>query len=135
MFSKNAKRVFDLSDISNRLRAFVLDTQLPDAHEIAVILGCSVISDEVAEREEEESDKRLERIAHMIPLIYAHAHTISEGTIALQRQTLEDADKVPDEIWEATRQMVEKVSLATTLATVSQIVDMGFVKLPKKRKK
>lgn len=134
MFFRKAKRLFDFTDLSNRLRGFVLDTQLPDAHEISVLLGCSAISDEVAEREEEESDKRLERISHLVPLVYAHVHALIEGHVAHQRGTLEDADKLPDEIWEANRQMIEKMSLATTLGILSQLIDLGVIEIPKRRR-
>lgn len=133
MFRGKDKKPFDLQDASNRLRGFFLDTQLPDANDIAVLMGCPAISDEVLEREEEESDKRLARIGRLVPLVYAHATSAAQGTVAHQRQTVEHADSIPDEVWNANRKMMEKMALAVTIATISQLVDMEIITLPKKR--
>ena len=125
-----------LAEISSRLRGFILDSQIQNAHELAVLLGCTPLSEDVKEREEEESDKRIERISHLIPLLYAQAHALSEGAVEFQKSSLPEGSKeFPDEIWIESRKMMEQVSLAALLGCVAQLVDMGLVVLPRKRKK
>jgi hypothetical protein len=125
-----------LTEISARLRGFILDSQIQNAHELAVILGCSAISEDVQEREEEESEIRLERISHLVPLLYAQAHALSEGAVEYQKTNLPDGLKdIPNDIWMESRKMMEHVSLAALLGSVSQLVDMGLLELPKKKRK
>lgn len=137
MFGKKKKRKSDLTvgDITARLRGFILDSQIQNGHELTEILGCSILSDEVAEREEQESDKRTERIGHLIPLIYAHAHTLAEGAVEFQRSNLTgELKELPDEIWQESRRMMEQVAMSAILGSVSQIVDMGLLDIPKRYK-
>jgi len=137
MFSKKRNRKLRanrLGDINSRLREFILDSQIENGHEITLLLGCPVISDDVAEREEEESDKRVSEVVHLLPLLYAYSHTLSEGAVKLQRAGLADKEHdIPDEAWETTRQLMERIALATMMGSLSQIVDMGLLKKPRKR--
>jgi hypothetical protein len=125
-----------MNDIAARLREFILDSQIQNGHELSVILGCPKISDEIAEREEEESEIRVSKISHLIPLLYAQAHALAEGAIEFQRSNVSDELKgMPDEIWWESRKMMEQISLSVLVGSVSQLVDLGLVELPKKRKK
>ena len=136
MFKKKPKaNPLSIAEMTARLRSFVMDSQIQDGHELSVILGCSVISEEVQEREEEESDKRLERIEYLVPLLYAYAHMLAEGAVELQRVNLpKDLKDLPDEIWWESRKMMEQVSLSALLGSVSQLVDMGLLQIPRSRK-
>ena len=135
---KRRKKQNDLSlaDIATRLRGFVLDSQIQNAHELSVILGCSPLSEELQEKEEEESDARVERIASLIPLLYAHAHVLAEGAVEFQRSniTSESLKNLPDEMWWESRKMMEQMALSVLLGSVSQLTDMGLIEIPKKRK-
>lgn len=134
-FWKSKKKRVSLGDVSNRIRGFILDSQIQNAHELSTILGCPIISDEIQEREEEESDKRLEKIAYMVPLLYAHSHLLAEGAIEYQKSTLpEELRDIPDEIWMESRKMMEQVSLSTLVGSVSQLIDMGLLDIPRKHK-
>jgi hypothetical protein len=127
--------VIDLAKLDERMRGFILDSQIPHGHEISELLGCSFISDEVAEREEEESDNRVEKIAYLIPLVYAYAHTLAEGLVIHQREMLPDDEDIPEEIWTQSNALFEKIAMATTLGALSQIVDMGLLEIIQKGKK
>ena len=136
---KRRKKQSELSlgDISTRLRGFVLDSQIQNAHELSVILGCSPLSEELQEKEEDESDARVERIASLIPLLYAHAHVLAEGAVEFQRSNVssESLKNLPDEMWWESRKMMEQMALSVLLGSVSQLTDMGLIEIPKKRKK
>lgn len=124
-----------LTDVTNRIRGFVLDSQIDHGHELSLILGCPPISDEVQEREEEESDNRLEKISYLIPLFYAHVHLLAEGAIEYQKSNApEELIEIPDEIWSESRKMMEQVSLSAIMGSVSQLVDMGLLDIPRKYK-
>jgi len=135
MIRKN-KPITTPTEINSRVRGFILDSQIQHAHELTVILGCSPISDEVAEREEEESDKRLQRIDYLTPLIYAHAHLLAEGAIEYQRSNAsEEIAKLPKEIWIESRKTMEQVSMSAVIGSISQLIDMGLLSIPRKYKK
>jgi hypothetical protein len=127
-----------MAEISSRLRGFILDSQIHNAHEIAILLGCSISSIEVMEKEEEESEKRVERISYLFPIIYAHSHALAEGAIEIQKGAMKDAPGVPEiplEIWQESRKLMEQVSVASLLGTVSQLVDLGLLEIPKHKKR
>jgi len=122
-----------LSEVSSRLRGFILDSQIQNAHEIAFILGCSSVSDEVADKEEEESDKRVARISHLTPLLYAHSQSLAMGSVEYQRANLpEDFPELPEEMWWDSRKLMEQVSNAALLGSIAQLVDMGLLEIPKR---
>jgi hypothetical protein len=131
-----ASETITMNDIAARLREFILDSQIQNGHELSVILGCPRISDELAEREEEESEIRVAKISHLIPLLYAQAHALSEGAVEFQRSNVtEELKNMPDEIWWESRKMMEQISLSVLVGSVSQLLDLGLIELPKKRKK
>jgi hypothetical protein len=136
MFKKK-KSVPDVSitEITRRLRGFILDSQIQNGHELSVILGCSEISDEVAEMEEDESDKRLARIDYLIPLLYAYSHSLAEGAVEYQRENASaEVKELPEELWRESRRMMEQVTMSALMGGISQIVDMGLLEIPRKKK-
>jgi hypothetical protein len=91
LFKKKKKenlQNLSLTEITSRLRGFILDSKINHGHELSVILGCPPISDELQEKEEYESDKRIERVAHLTPLFYAQAHALAEGAMEHQRSNV-----------------------------------------------
>lgn len=131
-----AKKPSDISlaEINTRLRGFLLDSQIQDAVELAVILGCTAISDEVADREFEESDKRVEKVSALIPLMYAYSHTLAEAATEYQRQNLDSEIPIPEEVWKFSRKLTEQIAMSTLLGAVSQLVDMEALSLPSNKK-
>lgn len=136
MIRKKKKPDITLAEITNRIRGFLLDSQVSDAYHMSTILGCSVVSDEVATMEEEESDLRVAKVDHLIPVIYAYAHAMAEGTVEHQKAHLDDEDveAIPDSAWASTRKVFTQVSMNTTLGAISQLVDMGFLTVAKNKK-
>lgn len=132
-WERKPKRVITMGEVSSRIRGFLLDAQLPEAHAMAVVLGCSPISDDVAFMEEEQSDKRVEEIGILTPLLYAFAHSMAEATQEVQREALKG--EVPEEVWRYSRKLVEQIALGALMGTTSQLVDMGLLHLDKRLKK
>jgi hypothetical protein len=137
MRKKKKTAELTMAEVSNRLRGFILDSQIQNAHELSVILGCSPLSDELQAKEEEESDIRVEKIAALIPLMYAHAHVLAEGAIEFQRSnsTSQVVKNLPDEMWWESRKLMEQMAFSVLLGSVSQLLDMELIQLPRKRRK
>ena len=132
---RKPKKDITLADVTNRIRGLILDSQIQNAHELSLILGCAALSEEVQEREEEESDKRIAKISYLIPLLFAQAHLLAEGATEFQKENLpEGIENVPDEIWIESRKMMEQVSLSALMGSVSQLIDMGLLEIPRKYK-
>lgn len=125
-----------LADIATRLRGYIMDSQIQNGHELSVILGCSILSEELQIHEEQESDKRVDKISHFIPLIYAFSHTLAEGAVEYQRAHLSPEMKnIPDELWWESRKMMEQVSMSAILGALSQMVDMGMIEVVRKKRR
>lgn len=123
-----------MAEVAERLRGFMLDSQLQNGHELAVYLGCTPLSNEVQEKEEQESDKRTDRISYLIPMIFAQAHAMAEASVALQR-TMITAEPISEETWKHSRMLIEQVTMSTLLGSISQLVDMGLLEVPRKKRK
>jgi hypothetical protein len=133
---RKSKLITTPAELNNRVRGFILDSQIQHAHELSVILGCTPISDELQEREEQESDKRIERLDYITPLIYAHAHLLAEGAIEYQKATATgEVSKLPNEIWVESRRTMEQVSMSAVMGSISQLIDMGLLTIPRRYKK
>lgn len=131
-FKKRSSEI-SIAEINARLRGFLLDSQINDAYEMSLILGCGHISEEVAEKEEDESEKRVDRIAHLVPLVYAHAQALAQGSVEFQRSNLPDSfPELPDEVWWDSRKLMEQVATAAMLGSIAQLVDMGLLEIPKR---
>ena len=136
MFRKKTIKGIPLEEVTRRLRGFILDSQVQNAHEMSVILGCSSISEEVQEREEEESDKRTARISYLVPMLYAFSHALADGAMEYQRGNVPDNLKeLPKEVWYQSRSMMTDLSLAALMGSISQLIDMGLLEIPRKSKK
>lgn len=133
-FSRRRKSgEISISELNMRLRGFLLDSQMNNAHEISVILGCGFISEEVAEKEEEESEKRVDRISHLTAFLQTYATSLAAGAVEFQRSQLsEELQDLPDEMWWESKKLMEQVSVAALLGSIAQLVDMGLLQIPKR---
>jgi hypothetical protein len=112
-----------------------LDSQLDNAHEISLVLGCPAISLEVADKEEQESEKRVDKISHLIPLMYTQVQAMSQGAVEYQKSMLPDElQKLPNELWWESRKLLEEIAMAAALGVVSQLVDLKLLELPRRMK-
>lgn len=131
-FKKNSPNI-SISEINSRVRGFLYDSQMDNAYDISLILGCAPISSEVAEKEEEESEKRMDNISYLMPLLYAQAQALAQGSIEYQRTSVpESLSSLPDELWWESRKLLEQISSAAMMGAIAQLVDMGLLEIPKR---
>jgi len=122
-----------LVDIESRIRGFIYDSQVNEADAISFYLGCSSISEEGMDHEEKESKKRVAKVSHLIPVIYALAHAMAEGTVAYQKDHADEEGQLPQEAWILTKKIFRQVSINTAVGVLYQLVDMEFVEVKKKK--
>jgi len=124
----------NVQEIYARIRGFILDSQIDNPHELALALGCSKISEDVAEMEEDASDERIDKISYLAPLLIFFAKTIAEGLIESQRKDT-PVDEIPPEIWANTKRLIEHTAISAMTGSVTQLVDLGLLEVPKRRRK
>lgn len=144
MFKRKKPKYTQLTsvkEIKKKIREFILDSQVPNANEVALALGCVPISDEILEREEEESDLRVERIQFLIPLLYGYASMFSQAFIQEARNNAAEENEVPPEmakvinrITEETQQVLEDAMSHFLIGAVSQLIDLEMLVINKRRK-
>lgn len=125
---KKSKKSMEPVNVENHIREFLLDCQIPEANEIALALGSTVISDELLEKEEFESDRRIAPIVHLYPLLQSYAALVSEGIVLTQKADEETAE-IPDAFWELTRKLLEMVSFNILVGTIAQLHEMELIKV------
>lgn len=136
---KSAKKKYkSRADVKNSIREFLLDTQTPNAYSLSLALGCTPISDELADREEEESEKRVERISHLFPFITTYSTIYAEAFVAL---LFENMEEIPEEFLDVVENLAGKVQVAleegmgnAITGAVSQLVDNNLLSISRSKK-
>lgn len=134
-------QITSVSQVKAHLREFMLDTQIPNALNISEELGCPPISDDVAEREEEESDKRVTRIEPLIPLLHGYSMMMAEVFAKnFSNAMISEGEGEPPALppvmkvalTKASRKMLEELMVHLLMGAVSQMVELEFLELPER---
>lgn len=135
IWNRRKRTRMTLGDIPNRIKGFILDSQVNDADHISMLLGCSPVSEDVAERELEESDNRVAQVDHLIPVMYAYCHAMAEGMVEHQQAhaSEEELEQIPQAAWGATRKVFTQVALNSMLGAISQMTDLGLITVHSKK--
>lgn len=115
------------------IRQVIYDTMLMPAEEIAYAMGLPPISEDVAEMEERESQKRLEKFAELIPFIDSHADIAAK--IAASAYMIEDEEegygeleKLGVEDLEQLTRLFRLVALSSSISCVSTLISLELIK-------
>lgn len=124
------------TEIMSRIRGLYLDAQFKDAFALSVLSGTTMVSDEVADMEQRESDKRLKNVEHLTPLIIAQTFAIAKSHMELEKTSIAgDLDKVPDEVWSRMVTHNHQMMLGAVLGSISQMVDLRLLSVGPRRPK
>ena len=115
-------------DVESHIRELLFDSQIQDANEISLLLGSKPISEELLEKEEEESDHRVAHVEHLLPLLHSYATLISDGVIQLQKKDPE-VENIPETFWKLTSKLLESVSLNILIGTLSQLHNLEMIEI------
>jgi len=111
------------------IRQVIYDTMLMPTEDIANAMGLPPISDEVADMEEQASEKRLQRFSRLLPLIDSHADIAAK--IAVAAYLLED-DEIEEKLVEDTetlQRLFRLVALSSSLSCVSTLFNLELIEL------
>ena len=111
------------------IRQVIYDTMLMPTEDIANAMGLPPISDEVADMEEQASEKRLQRFARLLPLIDSHADIAAK--IAVAAYLLED-DEIEEKLVEDTetlQRLFRLVALSSSLSCISTLFNLELIEL------
>jgi len=130
---KVKRREIDHLPLPVLIRQVIYDTMLMPAEKIANIMGLPPISDDVAEMEERESQKRLEKFATLIPFIDSHADIAAK--IAASAYMIEDEEedygeleKLGIEDLAQLTKLFRLVALSSSISCVSTLFNLGLIK-------
>lgn len=119
-----------MAEIMYRIRGMFLDSQMENAFALSVIAGASYVSDDIAQKEQEDSDRRVERIAYLLPLITAQTYQIAKATTELFKTKLgQEGETAPDGYWEFYFERAHQLTLASVIGAIAQMVDIGLLSL------
>jgi len=129
---KKNKEPFDrdrlMAEIMYRVRGMFLDSQLEEAFALSVIAGASYVSDDIAEKEREDSDKRVERISFLLPMITTHAFQLSKATTELLKTKMKD-EEVPEDYFKFYQERSQSLMMSCAIGSIAQMVDIGLLEL------
>jgi hypothetical protein len=113
------------------MRQAIYDSMLEPAEGIAESLGLPPISDEVAEMEELESQKRLERFASLIPFIDSHSDLASRIISAAYLLDDDDNDlevlKLGADMEEKLVDLFKIVAISSSVSCISTLFNLGLL--------
>jgi len=124
----NADKMLSVS-LPVLIRQVIYDTMLMPTEDIANSMGLPPISDEVADMEEQASEKRLQRFSRLLPLIDSHADIAAK--IAVAAYLLED-DEIEEKLVEDTetlQRLFRLVALSSSLSCVSTLFNLELIEL------
>ena len=115
------------------IRQVIYDTMLMPAEEIAYAMGLPPISDDVAEMEERESQKRLEKFSSLIPFIDSHADIVAK--ITASAYMIEDSEEDYGELGKLGIEDVAQltklfrlVALSSSVSCISTLFNLGLIR-------
>ena len=130
------KNINNLNKIKAHLREFIFDSQIPDAEQLSIALGCPTISDELLEKEETESDRRVETISFLIPLLYGYAALFTEtfiSTMVPSENDFKDVEKHLEfqKVLTEVQKTFEESAVHLLMGSISQLVDLELLSIAK----
>lgn len=110
-------------------RNILYDSMLDNPEKLANKLGLPSISEEVSEMEAEASEKRLEKISVLYPIIEAHAEIASEISFAGYSKSSE-LDLEEEDSAENLRMFFKILAFSSAISCLSTLVDLGLIDTP-----
>ena len=111
------------------IRQVIYDSMLEPSEGIAEAMGLPPISDEVAEMEIEDSQKRLERFSKLLPFIDSHSEMASR--ICASAYAIEDEENslssLGDIDMDGITSLFKVVAISSTISCISTLFNLGLL--------
>lgn len=117
--------------LTSLMRWFLYDSGLVEPNKIAPKLNLTPVSDEGNNKEEEDSDIRLESVASLIPFLDIMSDITADVITNIQIQDIEESDNedAKQVVHEMTvmRHMYKVVSLSALISAFSSAIELGMI--------
>lgn len=111
---------------SEMLRRRIIFDCMADPQKAFALAGMIGISDDVAEREEEESQRRLVGVQALMPILTTIAAWLAETAMNFQLSSVAPED-IPDEFREHMAEMFYSVIQGSIISTFSVLNDLDMI--------
>ena len=132
LFRKNKKKSVTIKTISPgaQIRKIIYDSGVKEPEIIAEILGLMPRSNDVAEMEEKASDKRVSKLAPILPLIEMHSMISAQiSAMTYFASAVENGGATPDEeVFDAMTLLFKHVSFSAAVSCMAALVDLDVIK-------
>jgi hypothetical protein len=116
-------------DLGLSVRGLLLDAGIPNVNFFDEKLGIHAASDDVLEREYEDSELRINAISPILPLVYTYCSLLKDAAT----DSVMDDLAVPEEQREQVALVINKfamsVSLAATTGVLSQLNNLDLISI------
>lgn len=121
------EHIFERSEVpfSTIMRWSLYDLSVESPNEIAVLLGLSPVSDEGHQKEEEDSESRLENLDEMLPFMDIISELNAKIVVATQIRDAE-MEISPDEV-EIMTSLYKAVSFSALVSAFSSGIHLGMI--------
>ena len=121
------EHIFERSEVpfSTIMRWSLYDLSVESPNEIAVLLGLSPVSDEGHQKEEEDSESRLEDLDEMLPFMDIISELNAKIVVATQIRDAE-MEISPDEV-EIMTSLYKAVSFSALVSAFSSGIHLGMI--------
>lgn len=131
MFKRKRKLQTKAISMHSIIRSIIYDSGLPNPEDVAEILGLNRVSDEVAEREQYESEARVSRLWPIMPIVESHA-AITAKLVAASYLSVFMNDANMSELEgvdpESLERLFNMVTLSATVSCLASFMELNLIK-------
>jgi hypothetical protein len=115
---------------SAQIRKIIYDTGCKDPEKVALLMGLTNLSNDVAEMEIDASERRINRILPIFPVVESHAMVSAQvSAMSYFNSAVDDGEEMPEEeLVIALTQMFKFVSFSAAVSCLAALFDLGLIK-------
>lgn len=131
-FRKKREPTIDTTNLSPtaQIRKIIYDTGCKNPEQVAVLMGLTNLSTDVAEMELNASELRVNRVLPIFPVVESHAMVSAQvSAMSYFHSAMEDGEEMPEkELINALTQMFNFVSFSSAVSCLAALFDLGLIK-------
>ncbi|CAB4152300.1 hypothetical protein UFOVP621_2 [uncultured Caudovirales phage] len=112
-----------------QIRKVIYDTGCKNPEQVAILMGLTNLSSDVAEMETYASELRINRLLPIFPVVESHAMVSAQvSAMSYFQSALEDGEEMPEEeLVIALTQMFKFVSFSAAVSCLAALFDLGLI--------
>lgn len=126
-FRRKRKSQVDVMSINGTdlMHRFLLDTRMPDAQQLSLILGLTPMED--PDEESYLSTERVKRAALLTPVITLFADNLAFSLVEFLRLHGDEHGQISDSEAHVLEALIATAATGATLGTITQLEDIGLI--------